>query len=73
MKSFLQWAEENKVELPVFKDAEENDNQPALQEKTKRTGLSANYPKAYVSAQYPDLYWTPIKATAALDLKNMGR
>ena len=72
MMSFLQWAEENKVELPVFKDSEDGEA-ANIQEKTKRTGLSANYPPAYVSAQYPNLYWTPIKATAALDLKNMGR
>lgn len=72
MNSFFQWAELNKVELPVYRDEEEGEKS-SLQEKTKRTGLSKNYPPAYVSAQYPDLYWMPIKATAALDLKNMGR
>ena len=42
-----------------------------MEEKTKRTGLSANYPPAYVSAQYPHKYFNPSKATADLDIKNI--
>lgn len=66
MKSFLDWTKEEKLELPTFTDAPEAEK--TVEEKTKRTGLSANYPDAYVAAQYPHKYFNPIKATADLDL-----
>lgn len=56
IKTFRQWAEENKLDLTVA-------------ENTKRTGLTANYPDAYVRSQYPHKYFNPIKATADLDLE----
>ena len=78
MKSFLDWLKEEKLELPTFTDAGEaegNVDAPAeektVEEKTKRTGLSANYPPAYVSDQYPHKYFNPSKATADLDIKNI--
>ena len=70
MKNFLQWVESNGLELPVIDTA---DKKPATSENTKRTGLSGNYPPQYVAGQYPDGYFPPIKATAALDLKNMKK
>ena len=71
MKTFLQWADENKLTLPVVKDAE--DGKPATAENTKRTGYSANYPDAYVRSQYPKKYFNPIKATADLDAEIIGK
>ena len=61
MKNFLQWVEANGLELP------------AVEENTKRTGFSANYPPQYVAGQYPDGYFPPIKATAPLDAQIMNR
>ena len=69
MKSFLDWIKEESLELPVFSDAAESEK--TVEEKTKRTGLSANYPASYVSGQYPHKYFNPIKATADLDIQNM--
>ena len=66
MKSFLDWTKEEKLELPTFTDAPEAEK--TVEEKTKRTGLNANYPDAYVAAQYPHKYFNPTKATADLDL-----
>lgn len=63
MKTFYQWAEENKIELP---EATKNENRV-------RTGFSANYPPAYVSAQYPHKYFNPAKATADLDAELMKK
>lgn len=78
MKSFLDWMKEEKLELPAVTDAgaaEDNVDAPAeektVEEKTKRTGLSANYPPAYVSGQYPHKYFNPSKATADLDIQNI--
>jgi hypothetical protein len=54
MKTFLQWAEEEKLELP------------AVDENTKRAGISDNYPQAYSGKKYayPDGYFMPITSTA---------
>ena len=69
MKTFHQWCEEKKLELPVEKEGE-----PATSENTKRTGLSFNYPPAYIRDQYPkDHYFNAIKATAELDKVNKPR
>ena len=77
MKSFFDWLKEEKLDLPAFTDqadAEETTERPTkgktVEEKTKRTGLSANYPPAYVSGQYPHKYFNPSKATADLDIQN---
>lgn len=67
IKSFKQWAEENKFDLTVDTDVEKG--KPTLSEKTKRTGLSFNYPDAYVRDQYPHKYFNPTKATTDLDLE----
>ena len=57
MKSFIQWAEAEKLELP-------------LQEKTARAGIAHwAYPSAYKRAQYTANYFTPIAADA---LQKMG-
>lgn len=66
MKSFLDWTREEKLDLPTFTDAAEP--KKTVEEKTKRTGLNANYPDAYVAAQYPHKYFNPIKATTDFDL-----
>jgi len=66
MKSFLDWIKEENLELPSITDAPKAEK--TVDEKTKRTGLSTNYPDAYVASQYPHKYFNPIKATADLDL-----
>ena len=58
MKTFVQWAESNKLELPP------------VSEDTKRGGIASwAYPDAYVRAQYPNLYFTPHAADAPFKLK----
>ena len=71
MKSFLDWIAEEKLDLPVVTDSDEG--KKTVKEKTKRTGLSANYPAQYVSGQYPHKYFNPKKATTDLDIQNMGK
>jgi hypothetical protein len=81
MKTFKQWAEDSKLELPVFTDAPEGEQadtddkaekaKKPTSENQKRTGYSGNYPPAYIGGQYPDQYFNPIKATAPVDRENM--
>jgi hypothetical protein len=71
MKTFLNWIAEEKLDLPMVADAPEAEK--TVEEKTKRTGLSANYPPAYVSGQYPHKYFNPIKATTDLDIQNIEK
>lgn len=77
MKSFLNWLKEEKLTLPEVGDAEKTVEAPSsektVEEKTKRTGLSANYPPAYVADQYPHKYFNPGKATADLDIQNIEK
>lgn len=57
MKSFIQWVENNKLELP-------------LTEKTARAGIAHwAYPDGYVRSHYPAGYFTPIAADA---IQKMG-
>ena len=65
MLTFFKWCEEKKLDLPI-----ETDAQPAtkktIEEKTKRAGISDNYPDAYAQKKlYPPGYFMPITATAA--------
>ena len=77
MKSFIQWAEENKLELPVQIDAPEaqetdtDKGKKGTTENRVRTGFSANYPPAYVSGQYPHKYFNPVKASTDVDAENI--
>lgn len=71
MKTFLKWAETNKLELPVINDS--GTAEKATSENGVRTGIGPQYPDAYVRAQYPHKYFNPVKATADLDLKNAGK
>jgi hypothetical protein len=57
MKTFIKWCEESKRDLPE------------IDENQIRTGLTANYPDAYVRSQYPNKYFNPHKATTDLDLQ----
>ena len=66
MKTFLQWAEEKKLEMPVINDEPIS---KTIEEKKMRTGMTANYPEIYSRGQYPELGQTPIKATAVLDFQ----
>ena len=59
MKTFLQWAEEKK--LPDFDALKEH--------AAKRAMVRGQYPSGYGRSQYPDLYFTPISASAPVDLK----
>lgn len=57
MKTFLQWAQENKRDV-------------MFDEKTIRTGIHpAAMPRGYIRSQYPDAYFMAGLATAALDMK----
>lgn len=69
MKTFLQWAEEKgfDVSLPVVTDTSAKEKTTG--ENRMRTGVTHNYPDAYVRGQYPDLAFPPTKGTAVLDLK----
>lgn len=71
MRTFTQWAEEKKLELPVLVDTKTGE--VATGENTKRTGLSYNYPDLYVRGQYPHKYFNPMKATADLDLEQQPK
>jgi hypothetical protein len=80
MKTFIQWCEENKHQVPTMTDAPEAqpntdapENKKPTEEKQARTGYSGNYPPAYYRAHYPDAYEPPRKATAFLDKQNMGK
>lgn len=64
MKTFLQWVEEEKKDLPVISNDSDDDKKPSLQEKTKRGGIGNQYPDAYVRQQYPRKYFNPIAADA---------
>jgi hypothetical protein len=57
MKTFIKWCEEEKLNLPP------------VDENRVRTGITANYPDAYVRAQYPHKWFNPHKATTDLDLQ----
>ena len=70
MKTFLKWAEEKKLDLPVFVD---ETPEKVDTENTKRTGYSLNYPPSYVRGQYPAKYFFPIKASAAVDTQNIEK
>ena len=58
--NFTKWCEEQNLKLPK------------IEEKTHRSGIRGQYPDAYAGRgyAYPDQYWTPISASAILDLKN---
>lgn len=71
MKTFEQWLEDQKLELPVFTDV--GDAKKATSENTKRSGISANYPDAYVRSQYPHKYFNPIAADADYKLDAQPR
>lgn len=67
MKNFHQWCEERNLELPLITDEGEEAN---TSENRVRTGIRGYYPSGYVRNQYPDGYYMPKVATAALDLQN---
>ena len=78
MKTFVDWAKENQMELPVFdaapsEPADVPQGEESTEEQRARTGWSANYPPAYFSAQYPKKWMAPRKATHDLDAEQMGR
>jgi hypothetical protein len=59
MKNFIDWAGENKKELPLFN----------LDEKTHRGSIATwAYPDAAARAQYPAGYFLPIAADAMFKL-----
>lgn len=59
MKTFIDWAGENKKELPVF----------AQNEATKRAGIAYwAYPDGYIRSHYPDGYFTPSAADAVFKM-----
>lgn len=73
MKTFLDWAKEQNLELPIITDSEEGQEASSESSSAKRAGISANYPDAYVRAQYPHKYFNPITSTADGKLaKKMG-
>ena len=60
MKTFVQWAESNKYDLP-------------LMERGLRTGIHYPMPTGYVKHAYPPKYFNPVIATADLDIKNFNQ
>lgn len=61
MKSFIEFCQETKKELPVYD----------MSEKTARAGImSWAYPDAYIRSHYPGSYFTPRSADA---LQKMGK
>ena len=59
MKSFKQWAESKKLELPLVEAGA-----------SKRQGIAYwAYPDAYMRSQYPANYFTPIASDALLKLQ----
>lgn len=69
MLKFLQWVEASGLSLDSVTDAPaaekvDSDAKKATAENTKRSGISQNYPDAYVRAQYPRKYFNPISSTA---------
>lgn len=76
MKTFLDWAKEEGMQEILDLVGQATDapqGEPATAENTKRAGISANYPDAYVRSQYPHKYFNPITATADGKLqKKMG-
>jgi len=59
MKTFVKWAESNKLELP-----------PVSEHAAKRGGIASwAYPDAYVRSQYPNLYFAPTAADHMQKLK----
>jgi hypothetical protein len=79
MQTFLDWIKEQKLEAEAIStdtntaEKVEVDAEPTTDENRVRTGYSANYPPAYVAAQYPSKYFNPRKATADLDAENMKK
>lgn len=70
MKSFSQWAEENQHDVKSVMSEPTVVSGQEVSEKTKRGGLKPGYPDGYVRNQYPDNYFTPISASAPVDLQN---
>jgi len=61
MKTFVQWAEKTKKELPLYTQEEAGSQ--------RRAGIAYwAYPDAYVRNQYPDSYFTPYAADALFKL-----
>lgn len=69
MKNFFQWAEEKKFDLSFMNLSDAPESKDATAENTKRSGISANYPDAYVRGQYPHKYFNPIAADANFKLE----
>tara|TARA_Y100000296_G_C5012156_1_gene175647 strand:+ start:336 stop:584 length:249 start_codon:yes stop_codon:yes gene_type:complete len=67
MKNFHQWCEERSFELPLVADM---GKEADASENKVRTGIRGYYPSGYVRHEYPDAYFMPKVATAALDLQN---
>ena len=69
MKTFLQWAEEKELELPQEQVATDSPKgEDTTDENRTRTGVTKNYPDAYVRSQYPHKWFNPTKATTDLDM-----
>ncbi len=75
LKTFTQWADDNSLPVPFETNfvVEEPTSEKTTDENRARTGWSANYPPAYFSAQYPNLWVAPKKSTHDLDAQQMGR
>ena len=73
MKTFTQWAEDNKLSLvgkEIVTDAENASEEEATSESKRRNNAPHAYPDGYNKGQYPDSAHTPHSATAALDIEN---
>jgi hypothetical protein len=69
MKTFFQWAETKKLELPVL--GEQPPAKGTVDEKQTRSGIAHwAYPDSYARQQYPDGYFMPKAADA---VQKMGK
>lgn len=60
MKTFMQWCEERKFQLPVFTDTKEGEEATSESGSGKRAAIRSHaYPDLYGRGQYPKGYFQP--------------
>jgi hypothetical protein len=69
IKTFIQWAEEKKLELPVL--GETPPAKGTVDEKAARAGFAHwAYPDSYIRSHYPDGWFMPRAADAKQKMGN---
>jgi hypothetical protein len=72
VKTFIKWAEEKKLELPVLgEQPPAKSGKDIVDEKQARAGIAHwAYPDSYVRSHYPDGYFMPRAADAKQKMGN---